>query len=118
MDDAIAEMKRCKEMGLISMCLANWPNGGPTPAPEDDRFWAAALDLEMKISPHVNFGGGPSLTGQGTGVSAESAVTGTMVNQGPVLTIGRMMTNGVFDRFPKLMFLLRRDQRRLAPLPV
>ena len=103
-DDAIAEMKRCKEMGLISMCLANWPNGGPTPAPEDDRFWAAALDLEMKISPHVNFGGGPSLTGQGTGVSAESAVTGTMVNQGPVLTIGRMMTNGVFDRFPKLMF--------------
>ena len=101
-DDAIAEMKRCKEMGLISMCLQNWPNGGPTPTPEDDRFWAAAIDLNMKISPHGNFGGGASITGQGTGVSAELAVTGTMVNQGPVLTIGRLMMNGVFDRYPKL----------------
>ena len=39
------------------MCLSNWPNGGPTPTADDDRFWAAAVDMDMKISPHVNFDG-------------------------------------------------------------
>ena len=56
-DDAIEEMTRCKEIGLRSATLRVWPNGGDRYQPEDDRFFAASLDMDMKLSPHVNFGG-------------------------------------------------------------
>jgi hypothetical protein len=33
-----------------------WPNGSPDPSEEDDRYWAASLELGMKLAPHQNFG--------------------------------------------------------------
>src|SRR5580704_17016179 len=46
-DDAIAEMQHCKKLGLKGVLLGGLPNGKGYPTPEDDRFWAAALDLDM-----------------------------------------------------------------------
>ena len=46
-DDAIAEMEHCKKLGLKGVLLGGLPNGKGYPTPEDDRFWAAALDLDM-----------------------------------------------------------------------
>jgi len=47
-DDAVAEMERCRKMGLRAVSLTMWPNGAPDPKPElDDRFWAALLDTDM-----------------------------------------------------------------------
>jgi hypothetical protein len=43
-DDAIDELKHCKEPGLKGVLLGGLPNGRGYPTPEDDRFWAAALD--------------------------------------------------------------------------
>jgi transcriptional regulator with XRE-family HTH domain len=43
----IAEMTRCKRMGLKAVWLSTFPSGQSSPSAEDDRFWAAALDLEM-----------------------------------------------------------------------
>src|SRR5262249_29993870 len=44
-DDAVAELERCRKMGLRGVCLGMWPNGSQDPLDEDDRYWAAALDL-------------------------------------------------------------------------
>ena len=101
-EDAIAEMERCKKMGLISMCLSQWPNGSGAPSPEDDRFWAASIDMGMKLSPHIGFGGGADAGGLGVNVSAESAMVGLRV--GPTYTISQLILYGVFDRYPKLKF--------------
>ena len=104
-DDAIAEMERCKKMGLPSVCLAMWPNGSEDAAPEDDRFWAAALDMDMKLSPHQAMGAQffpPAQFAQGPGpeqVTAGQYMTGAGRCQ---VAMGRLILHGVFDRFPKM----------------
>ena len=56
--NAVDELVRCKQMGLRAAALSMWPNGKPDPLPEEDeRFWAAALDLDVKMTPHGSFGG-------------------------------------------------------------
>src|ERR1700689_4279490 len=52
-DDAIAEMKHCKKLGLKGVLLGGLPGGKGYPTPEDDRFWAAALALDMPVTVHV-----------------------------------------------------------------
>jgi len=110
-DDAIAEMERCKEMGLRSVSLRMWPSGEADYTPEDDRFFAAALDLDVKLSPHLNFGGatgafpsqtaqtmqGAPFTGMGTGVAAFN-------------TVGQLANHGIFDRFPAIRFYFAETQ--------
>ena len=113
-DEAIAEMERCKKMGLITVCPSMWPNGGLNPAPEDDRFWAAALDMDMKISPHITFGSWdwPTNLAGGPDLGAELVVGGQRgVGQGRCgVTIARLIAGGVFDRFPKLKIYLAETQ--------
>jgi predicted TIM-barrel fold metal-dependent hydrolase len=97
-DDAIAEMERCKNMGLPSVCLAMWPNGGEAVKPEDDRFWAAALDLDMKISPHGTFGGAPPPV---KSLDRNKLMAGLLVT-GAMYPISQAITSGIFDRFPSM----------------
>ncbi len=52
-EDAIAEMKHCKKLGLKGVLLGGLPSGKGYPTPEDDKFWAAAIDLDMPITVHV-----------------------------------------------------------------
>ena len=52
-EDAIAEMKHCKKLGLKGILLGGLPSGKGYPTPEDDKFWAAALDLDMPVTVHV-----------------------------------------------------------------
>ena len=52
-DDAIAEMKHCKKLGLKGVLLGALPNAKGYPTLEDDKFWAAALDLDMPVTVHV-----------------------------------------------------------------
>jgi uncharacterized protein len=104
-DDAIAEMERCREMGLRGICLNKWPNGGDEPEPDDDRFWAASLDMDMKMAPHQNFGRSalgpppPAGTPDNSMMGSRSRVTGR-----PTRTIGQLITTGVLDRFSELRF--------------
>ena len=109
-DAAIAEMERSKKIGLITVCPSMWPNGSPDPAPEDDRFWAAALDMDMKISPHFTFGSWEWPVDQAVG--PEQAVGGQRgVGQGRCgVTIARLIAQGVFDRFPNLRMYLAETQ--------
>src|SRR5258708_18710840 len=54
-DDAIAEMKHCKKLGLKGVLLGALPSAKGYPTPEDDKFWAAAVDMEMPVTVHVQF---------------------------------------------------------------
>ena len=52
-DAAVEEVQHCAELGLTSVVLTTFPNGGGRPQPEDDRFWAASLDSDIKVLLHV-----------------------------------------------------------------
>src|SRR5438445_295704 len=54
-DDAIAELKHCAKVGLKGVALGVYPSGKGYPTPEDDRFWAAAIDAGMPLTVHVAF---------------------------------------------------------------
>ena len=101
-DDAIAEMERCRKLGLRTNVLQQWPNGSGNPKPEDDRFWAASLNLGMRISPHANFGAGTPPPHEIV-VTPEASIQYQMNGGRPcAMTIGQMIYHGVFDRFPNL----------------
>ena len=56
LDDAIAELHRCADLGLRTVQLESYPSGSfSDPSPEDDRFWAAAVELGMPINVHTQF---------------------------------------------------------------
>jgi uncharacterized protein len=109
-DDAIAEMERCKEMGLRSVCLRMWPSGGPEYSPDDDRFFAAALDLDVKISPHQSFGGAaPAFTSTGQ-VFTGAPITPMGGGSTAFGNIAQLINHGVFDKFPGLRIYFAETQ--------
>jgi len=120
-DAAVTEMKYCAKAGLKGMMLNTFPSGKSFPTAEDDRFYAAALDLNMPLSVHVSmqlpdgplfkyekdpgevaFGGDPIrvLTRFG-GNSGLNAV--------------QLLLSGVFDRFPKLRIYWAETQMGWLP---
>ena len=114
-EDAIEELNYCARMGLKGICIYKFPNGKGYPLPVDDRFWAAALDLNMPVTAHTNGGTtrfsreGPVFQyahGPGKGVE-------TFPGRDPVNLMVRFASDnalaplqmafaGVFDRFPNL----------------
>jgi uncharacterized protein len=52
-EEDIAEMENCKKLGLRAVHLTRYPSGNIYPTPEDDRFWAASLDMEMPVCVHT-----------------------------------------------------------------
>jgi len=120
-DAAIKELEYCVKAGLKGMMLNTFPSGKSYPTAEDDRFYAAALDLHMPLSVHVSmqlpdgplfkydkdpgevaFGGDPIrvLTRFG-GNSGLNAV--------------QLLLSGVFDRFPKLRIYWAETQMGWLP---
>ena len=112
-DDAIAEIEHGRKNGLRSVILQNWPNGSGSPAPEDDRFWAAAQDLGMRVSPHGTFGSG-IVPPHDIIVTPESAVSGSIPGGRPA-TMGQLIYHGVFDRFPNLKIYFAETQASWLP---
>ncbi len=53
LDDAMAELEHCKKLGLKGVQLRAYPNGGKRPTFADDRFWAAAIEMEMPLAIHL-----------------------------------------------------------------
>jgi predicted TIM-barrel fold metal-dependent hydrolase len=62
LDYAMAELEYVAKAGLKGAFIDSFPSGKGHPSPEDDRFWAAALDLRMPLSKHGahRLGGGPA----------------------------------------------------------
>jgi predicted TIM-barrel fold metal-dependent hydrolase len=110
LDDAIAEMEYAARAGLKGVALNSFPSGKSFPTPEDDRFWAAALDLRMPITVHIGFMG---VTGPVFRYKTEPPIDVAGFGTDPVRLMTRfaggvaqhaiqLVMAGVFDRFPAL----------------
>ena len=109
-DDALAELKFCKELGLRSVSPGNFPNGTTYIRPEhDDRFWELALELDMRISPHASIGDqavkddGPNFVdvARRPGVAPLDHQL-SRYQPGPMWGINQLIVSGTFNRFPEL----------------
>ena len=84
----------------------------PSPRPDDDRFWAAAVELDMPINVHTQFffpygDLGSKITADGVPESrARAKKLGVDVEAGSFPAIlYNMISSGVFERFPDLKFV-------------
>jgi len=113
-EDALTELEYCAEVGLKGVWLNAYPSGKSYPSPEDDRFWAAALDLCMPITIHVSLGfgspgGGPTFKykrdiSDGTRMGSADDVVRKLASDGlrGAVNVVQLIMAGAFDRFPKL----------------
>ena len=100
-DEAIAEMLRCRDKGYRGVVISTWPSGEDDLGPEDDRFFAAAQDLGMPVSIHVNIQRkrNPKLAIEGPAAIGNMALCGMLMFP-PVMC--ELIMSGLFDRFPRL----------------
>jgi len=121
---AIAEMTRCRELGLPTVNVPSKLEGDHYGTDRFDRFWAAAQDLDLPVSTHV---------GSNRGVHAHSRHRERMQR----MTAGRvrdytrggialpnydvqemtfqLIASGVFERFPRLTVVCAEFEAGWAP---
>ncbi|MCH7607713.1 MAG: amidohydrolase [Chloroflexi bacterium] len=114
-EDDIAEMTHCAEMGLKVVWVSTFPSGKTYPSEEDDRFWAAAIDMDMPLTIHTSFSSRVGaretallkypLEPKGEDKPPTDLVQ-RLARQGPphsgTLEAAQLVISGVFERFPKL----------------
>lgn len=116
-DDAIEEMNYCLKLGLKSVSVGVFPSGKGYPTPEDDKFWAAAVDQNVPLCIHVSFNRGgsranhpkfkyPKETPEIMSMIGRRTLIDRVSRYGldPALTPTQLTLAGVFDRFPTLKF--------------
>jgi len=117
-DDVVAELEHCARLGFKGVVLGTFPNGQGYPTPEDDRFWAAALDLDMLVTIHVRLARTGHRASQPTfryprepeeladllAPSAFRTVVDRMARFGleSAMSLTQLTVSGLFERFPKL----------------
>jgi predicted TIM-barrel fold metal-dependent hydrolase len=111
----IQEMERCRKNGFKAVWLSTYPSGKSFPTAEDDRFWAATVDLDIPVVIHTSF---PAHVGsretplfkypeepEGERRPPTDFVQ-RLARQGPFhsgsVEASQLVVSGVFDRFPKL----------------
>jgi predicted TIM-barrel fold metal-dependent hydrolase len=106
-DHAIAELERCRKMGMRGALIWQAPHPDlPLRSEHYDKLWAAAQDMEMPISLHI-------LTGHNYSKQLESR-TGPEHYRGSVNLKTAEAADAVFDlifygvlhRFPRLKFVV------------
>ena len=114
LDDAVAELEHCANLGLKGVVLGAFPNGKSYPMPEDDRFWAAAVDLGMPVTVHVTFDrNGPRQSEPTFKYPKEDPEIMRKIRRPflewvtnfglrPAVGVTQTVFSGVFDRFPAL----------------
>jgi uncharacterized protein len=112
-DDAIKELEHCAKLGRKGIKLDRYPSGKSYPTPEDDKFWAAALEMRMALTNHSN---GNMGSGRGEPDYLYPKQPGHDVHQKDAFKFFTRFTNdcltaplqmafaGVWDRFPDLEF--------------
>lgn len=126
-DDAIAELKWCKQAGLRAILLTRFPNGSGVPKLADDPFWRAALELGMAVTAHVEIdrsgvdsiieypNASPEVRRRIRGTAQFAEQVTKMARSAGVNAI-QLILSGVFDRFPDLEVLFAETQIGWIPL--
>ena len=104
-DEAIQEMERCKEMGVVGMCIpATAPPEHLYSDPWYDKFWAAAQEMQLPLNMHIFTGATPN---HGLADRAPSSrANGPMGFAGMGMTVCDLIQSGVCERFPDLKFVV------------
>ena len=121
---AIKELERVKAMGMKGCTIMAWPSGGDNITPEDDAFWAAAERLGVPISIHIRLSGkeGVKAMSAGGGIQSKSMPVNPLVTmsctafQDSPKLVAQLIFAGVFDRYPKLQFVLGETNVGWVPL--
>ena len=110
-EDAVRELEHCANLGLRGVKLDRFPSGRGYPTAEDDKFWAAAVDLKMPLTNHND---GKMGSGRGEPAFKYDKEPGEDVHQREPMNYFFRFTNdamtasiqmafaGVWDRFPAL----------------
>jgi predicted TIM-barrel fold metal-dependent hydrolase len=126
-DDAIAEMEHCAKQGLKGVVMGVLPSAKGYPTPEDDRFWAAAVAMDMPLTVHVAFNRtGPRASQPTFKYPKEEPEVMRRIRRPflewvanfgltPALSVTQLMLSGVFDRFPTLKMFMA--ETRLGWVP-
>src|SRR5262249_13193005 len=116
-DDAVNELQYCSKLGLRGVVLGNFPSGKDYPSPDDERFWAAALDAEIGVTVHTKLNplagvAGPAPSRLFLYPKEDPAIMQrmrrgflewiTLFGLPPAVSIAQLVLSGVFDRFPLL----------------
>lgn len=128
-EEDVREMERCAHMGLKGVALATFPSGKSYPTPDDDRFWAAAVDLNMPLTVHTSMSG---RRGGSSEPSLQWPIEPEGLDRPPVDIIDRLarygsrhcgtveavqlIMAGVFDRFPRLRIYWAENQIGWIPI--
>ena len=99
--EGIKELKRCAEMGFVGAMTTVYPPGKRTyNKPEYEPLWAAAQDLGMPLSLHINTNRRPGqeFADIETGTPAYESNTDYWVR----MSLADIIFSGVFERYPKL----------------
>ena len=124
LEDVVTELSYCAGAGLRTVLLQGFPSGKAYPSKEDDQFWAAALDLEMPVSVHVDLDRSGDRARPLFKYPRESdelmkKLSHDLVDQvgrfGPVRGNGSVAAvqwalSGLFDRFPSLRIFFAENQ--------
>jgi predicted TIM-barrel fold metal-dependent hydrolase len=124
LEDVIIELSYCATVGFKTVLLQGFPNGKAYPSKEDDPFWAAALDLKMPVSVHVDL----DRTGDrarplfkypqepdelmkklGQDLVYQVGRFGPVRGNGSVAAV-QWVLSGLFDRFPTLRIFFAENQ--------
>ena len=102
--EGIAELERCKEMGARGCIITAWPAGGDDVSPADDEFFRAAADMGMPVSIHIRIQRkrDPRPTLEGPAAIASMALSGMLLFP-PIMF--ELIMSGLFDRIPKLQIV-------------
>ena len=116
-DTSIDALRKAKARGAKGVLISNWPSGGGSLSPEDDPFWAAAVDEGLPVAIHINIisrkqraAGRKAAAKRGNALydmTTEAARAKAIGGMSHVFSmaagnITSMIFTGVFDRFPEL----------------
>ncbi len=103
-DHAVAELRRCKDAGLRGgMVWLRPPSSHPFTTTENDRFWAAAQEMDMPISLHILTDHGVTKFRVETNPKGiERYRTNVMMQHEIEQSVFDIIFSGVLERFPNL----------------
>jgi predicted TIM-barrel fold metal-dependent hydrolase len=112
-DDSITELNRCRELGLKGVMLGVYPSGKSYPTLEDDKFWAAAIEMGMPVTAHVGFDRNGPRAEEPTfefpkpippELKSSRHIVDYVARWGmdAAKTLSPFVLSGIFDRFPDL----------------
>ena len=135
---AVAEMEHCARLGLKGVQLTSFPAGKMLPTPEDNLFWAAAVEMDIPLAVHVCFHHESVHAESGLGSTHDGLVFQypktpegplppttprdpvrsmvTSFGNKPSLNVMQLIFSGVFDQFPTLRLYFAETQIGWLPM--